>query len=185
MINATWPWKLGGHMYVHEETINFFIMINILWNCDDPYEALHDDCQAGVYWPLACPPPLFQAALPPPVGWHQMVPHPNLPTASWNVGKGGEIEKALCGVFSSKKNMCFLSYNCSSVHRPIPFNAFEIVGEKGIFASSVPQTLEKRSASAFISSPERALWLGHAIKTLSTHNTHTWYLSPVPHAAQV
>ena len=85
----------------------------------------------------------------------------------------GEIEKALCGVFSSKKNMCFLSYNCSSVHRPIPFNAFEIVGEKGIFASSVPQTLEKRSASAFISSPERALWLGHAIKTLSTHNTHT------------
>ena len=71
------------------------------------------------------------------------------------------------------KNMCFLSYNCSSVHRPIPFNAFEIVGEKGIFASSVPQTLEKRSASAFISSPERALWLGHAIKTLSTHNTHT------------
>ena len=65
MINATWPWKLGGHMYVHEETINFFIMINILWNCDDPYEALHDDCQAGVYWPLACPPPLFQAALPP------------------------------------------------------------------------------------------------------------------------
>ena len=87
--------------------------------------------------------------------------------------KRGRNRKSSLWCIFLKKNMCFLSYNCSSVHRPIPFNAFEIVGEKGIFASSVPQTLEKRSASAFISSPERALWLGHAIKTLSTHNTHT------------
>ena len=87
--------------------------------------------------------------------------------------KRGRNRKSTLWCIFLKKNMCFLSYNCSSVHRPIPFNAFEIVGEKGIFASSVPQTLEKRSASAFISSPERALWLGHAIKTLSTHNTHT------------
>ena len=87
--------------------------------------------------------------------------------------KGEKSKKHSVVYFPQKKNMYFLSYNCSSVHRPIPFNAFEIVGEKGIFASSVPQTLEKRSASAFISSPERALWLGHAIKTLSTHNTHT------------
>ena len=182
MINATWPWKLGAHMYVHKE----------LFHHDKYFVKLWWSLRSTSWWLpgwsvlTACLLPTFiSSSSPTPVGCHQMVPHPNLPTASWNVGKGGEIEKALCGVFSSKKNMCFLSYNCSSVHRPIPFNAFEIVGEKGIFASSVPQTLEKRSASAFISSPERALWLGHAIKTLSTHNTHTWYLSPVPHAAQV
>ena len=180
MINATWPWKLGAHMYVHKE----------LFHHDKYFVKLWWSLRSTSWWLpgwsvlTACLLPTFISSGSPTPGWlpsDGATPKP----AHSKLECRGEIEKALCGVFSSKKNMCFLSYNCSSVHRPIPFNAFEIVGEKGIFASSVPQTLEKRSASAFISSPERALWLGHAIKTLSTHNTHTWYLSPVPHAAQV